>query len=227
MDKRDALAAAIEGKLNRHTDQALGASDRNGFDSDAGVETDLLLAALEHFLINELNDLRSLSGSLLPFDTGVDVLGVFAVDDEIHALGVLYGRRSAFVVLYRSHAGIEIERLAEGNVQRADASADGCGQRTLDGHAEFANGIDRVLGKPITEFGKSFLAGEDLIPGNAALPPVGFLDGGVEDADGGFPDVASGAIAFDKRNDWIIRDLIATIAIGDARAVGGHGKVVE
>ena len=37
----------------------------------------------------------SLGRSLLPLDAGVDVFGVLAEDDDVHALGMLHRRRHA------------------------------------------------------------------------------------------------------------------------------------
>src|SRR4030067_825069 len=55
-------------------------------------------------------------------------------------------------------------------------------------------------------------------PGAAPLPVVRLLDRGVEDADGGAPDVGAGAVALDERDDRVVghaelavvdRDLLA------------------
>jgi hypothetical protein len=53
---------------------------------------------------------------------------------------------------------------------------------------------------------EGLLAGEDFVPGDLALARVRLGDGGVEDADGGAPDVAAGAVAFDVRDDGAVGD---------------------
>src|SRR5208282_564966 len=69
-------------------------------------------------------------------------------------------------------------------------------------------------------------AGEDFEPGDLSLPAVGFLDGGVEDEARGFPDVASGAVAFDEGNDRPIRDAEGSARVVDGRAVRRHRHAV-
>ena len=137
----------------------------------------------------------AIGSALFPLDSGVDVFGVLAEDDDIHALGMLHGRRDAVVVLHRTDAGVEIENLAQGDVQGANAAAHGRGQRTFDGDAKFADGADGVVGQPVLKTGFGLFAGKNFVPCNRALSAVGFFDGGVEYADGCFPDVAAGAVA--------------------------------
>ena len=74
----------------------------------------------------------------------------------------------------------------------------------FDGDAKVAGGVDGVVGQPGAELAVGLFAGEDLKPANGALAAVGLLDGGVEDALRGLPDVAAGAVAFDERNDGIV-----------------------
>jgi hypothetical protein len=56
------------------------------------------------------------------------------------------------------------------------------------------------------------LAGVDLPPVDLALAAVGLLDGGVEHAHGGLPDVAAGAVALDEGDDRVVRDLELAVA---------------
>ena len=217
--ERDGLASVLERVLDGHADQALGSGHRDRLDADAGVEANLLLAALEHVFVEELDQAGAVGSSLLPLDAGVNVFGVFAEDDDVHALGMLHRRRHALVVLHRAHAGVEIENLAQGDVERANAAADGRGQRAFDGDAEFADGVDGVVGQPGIELGLGFFSGEDFVPGDAALALVGLLHGRIEHAQRGLPDVAAGAVAFDERNDGVVRDLILAAGVADLLSV--------
>src|SRR5579864_8350547 len=109
--------------LDRHTYQALGSGHGNGFDADAGVETDLLLATFQHVFVEELDQPRALWSSLLPLDARVNVFGILPEDHDVHALGMLHRRGDALVVLHRTHAAIEVQNLAQRHIERTDAAA--------------------------------------------------------------------------------------------------------
>ena len=224
--QRDALEAIGNRVLDGHAHQALGSGDGDRLDADAGIEADLLLAALQHVFVEELDQAGAVGSSLLPLDAGVDVFGVLAEDDDVHALGMLHGRGHALVVLHRAHAAVEIKNLAQGDVEGADAAAHGRGQRSLDGDAKFADGVDGVIGQPGIELGLGFLSGEDFVPGDAALAFVGFFDCGVEHAERGFPDVAAGAVAFDEGDDRVIGNVVLAVCITDFLSVRGYSYAV-
>ena len=139
-----AAAAVVEGVLDGPADQALGAGDAHGLDADAGIRADLRA----HLRVQELDDLRGFGRALLPFDAGVDVLGVLAEDHHVQPLRLLHGRGHAGEVAHRAHADVEVQQLAQGDVQAADAAADRRGERALDGDVELADGVERVLGQP-------------------------------------------------------------------------------
>ena len=139
---------------------------------------------------------------------------------------MLHRAGHALVVLHRPHAGIEIEHLPQRHVERADAAADGRGQRSLDGDAQVARGGDRVVGQPGVELAKCLFAGEDLKPLDGALAAVGLFDRGVEDALRSLPDVAARAVALDERNDGIVGHLKLPVAVLNRLAVGGKRKAV-
>src|SRR6266850_1693717 len=88
--------------------------------------------------------------------------------------------------------------------QRTGAAADGRGQRALDAHVIFAEGFDSIVRQPAAELLEALLARKYFHPGDLPFSAIRFLDGGVEDADAGTPDIASGAVAFDERNDRIV-----------------------
>ena len=142
--------------------------DRDRLDADAGIFADFLLAALEHVVVEEVDQLRRVGSALLELDAGIHVLGVLAEDDDVHLLGMLHRAGHALVVLHRPHAGVEVEDLAERHVERADAAADRRGQRSLDGDAQVAGGVDGVVGQPVVELAVGLFAGEDLEPLDAS-----------------------------------------------------------
>ena len=220
------LAAGLNRIQNRHADQALGSGHGHGLNADAGVEANLLLAVLQHVFVEEFDQAGALSSSLFPLDAGIDVFGVLAVDDHVHALGMLHRRRDALVILHRAHAAIEIEKLAQGHIQGTDAAAYGSGQRAFDGDAKFADGFDGVVGQPGIELGFGFFSGEDFEPRDPALALISFLDGGIEYAQRGLPDVASGAIPLDKRHDWIVGHIVFSIRVANLFSAGRHSHTV-
>ena len=63
---------------------------------------------------------------------GVDVLGVLAEDHHVDFLRMLHRRRHALEPAHRPQADIQIEHLAQRDVQRSDAAADRRGQRAFD-----------------------------------------------------------------------------------------------
>src|SRR3546814_1588721 len=56
------------------------------------------------FVLQKGDQLTGLLGSCLEFDTGVDVLGVFAKDHHIRFFGLTHGRRHALEVAHRAQA---------------------------------------------------------------------------------------------------------------------------
>src|ERR1700674_1041456 len=225
--ERDRLVLVVESMLDGHAHQTFRAGHGHGFDADAGVEADLLLAAFQHVLVEEFDQAFGVGRAFFPFDSGVNVFCVLAEDDNVHALGMLHGRRHTGVVLHRTHAAVEIENLAQGDVEGADAASDGRGQRTFDGDAEFADGADGVVWKPILKASLGLLSGKNFVPGNGALTLIRLFDSGIEDADGGFPNIAARAIAFDERNDRVIGDAVLAVAIFDLLPMGWDRHSVE
>src|ERR1017187_9256043 len=102
--------------LDGHAHQALGPGNGHRFDTNTGVFTNPLIGACQHFIVKKVNQFLCLGRSLFPLDAGVNVLGVLAVDHYVHALGVLYRRRNALVILNWTNAGIEVEELAQSDV---------------------------------------------------------------------------------------------------------------
>ena len=159
-----------------------------------------------------------------PLDADVNVLGVFAEDDDVHALGMFHGRRHALEIAHRAHAGVEVENLAQRDVQRANAAAHRSRQRPLDRNAEIADGFDGFVRQPLLEFVEGFFAGEDFEPRDLALAAIDQLDRGVEHAPRRLPDVAARAVALDEGNDGIVGDLKFAVGVLNGLPVRGTGQ---
>ena len=144
--------------------------------------------------------------------------------------GCFTGRRHALEVLHGPQADVEVEHLAQRDVERADAAADGRGQRAFDADQEFLERLDGVVGQPVVELVLGRLAGEHLEPGDLALAAVGLLHRGIEHALAGGPDVRAGAVAADEGQDGVVRDVEFAVLDGDLAAGGrsdvfvGHGR---
>ena len=171
MDQGDGFAAAFESEFDGVANQALGAEDGDGLDADAGVCAYFFLAAFEQVVVEEIDEAGGVWAALLELDAGVHVFSVFAEDDDVELLGVLHRAGHALVILDRANAGVEVEDLAQGHVEGADAAADGRGERAFDGDAQVARGGYGVVGQPGVELAEGFFAGEDLKPLMARLPP--------------------------------------------------------
>ena len=147
--------------------------------------------------------LLGLGGALLDLEAGVDVLGVLAEDHHVDLLGVLHRRRHALEPAHGPQADVEVEDLAQGDVERADAAADRRGERALDADEVLAEGVDRLVGQPVARLVERLLAGEHLLPRDR-LAVLGRRR--VEDQLGGGPDVDAGAVALDERDDGLVGD---------------------
>ena len=55
------------------------------------------------------------------------------------------------VILHRADAGVEIEHLAQGDVERADAAADRRGERAFNGDTQVARGVHGIIRQPVLE----------------------------------------------------------------------------
>ena len=90
------------------------------------------------------------------------------------------------------------------DVQASNAAANRRCERTFDGDDVLGDGFDGIVGQPLAELVESLLAGEDLVPDDAATPAIGFFHSGVEHTTGRSPDVTACSVAFDERNDRTI-----------------------
>ena len=173
VDERDALALVLDGILDRAVDEAHAAGVADGLDADADLHVGreirradclpkllggglvpkrIFLNSFGKFLGQEIRGPSAASG--VPagvFDARVNVLGVLAEDDHVHLFGMLHGRGHAGEPLHRAQADVEVEHLAQRDVERADAAADGRGQRALDADEVFLERLDGVIRQPVVE----------------------------------------------------------------------------
>jgi hypothetical protein len=228
VDDRDALPLVRDRVEDRGADEALGPFLRDGLEADGGRlgEADLLVHRGPARL-QELEDLLRVLGPALELDPGVDVFRVLPEDDHVDLLGALHGGRDPLEPADRPEADVEVEELAQGDVQRADAAADRGREGPLDADEVLPEGLDRLVGKPRPEVVVGLLAREDLHPGDLPLAAVGLLDRGVQDAHGRAPDIRSRAVALDEGDDGIVGNDELSVDDVDLLAVrrGGHFRV--
>ena len=220
VDDREALALLLDGVFQRSAHEPLGAGLRDGLDADADglrrvmCETDLLVF-LREILSEEFESLHGLLAAGLEINPGVNVLGVLTENHHLHFLRMLHRGRHAGEPLHGAQAHIEIEHLAQRDIQRADAAADRRRERPLDADEKFLERSDGVIGQPRIESLERFLACEDFHPGDLAGAAVRLFHRRIEDAHARSPDVRPGAVAADERDDRMIGD-------GQLAALDGH-----
>ena len=227
--QRHVLAAELHGVADGAVDEALGAEAAERLQPDADLDADVAVRRadrlelrlplaggrlgaepdvperLRKLLLQEIEDLLRVGRPGGPLDARVDVLGVLAEDHHVDLLGMLHRRRHALEPAHRPQAHVQIQQLTKRDVERADAAADRRRQRTLDADVVLPEGVDGLVGQPGVELLEALFAGVDFLPRNLPLPAERFLDGGVQHAHAGAPDVGTGAVAFDERDDRIVR----------------------
>ena len=98
-------------------------------------------------------------GALLVLDSGVEVFGVLADDDQVD---VVEARAHAGVALARPHLRVHVELLAERDVDGAEAAADRRRDRAFQRGAGLADGVQhcgrkRVSAETVHHVGAGFL----------------------------------------------------------------------
>ena len=197
MHERDRLAALLDRVLDRGADQALrpGLGDR--LDADAGVFADVPA----ELLLQDLDQPLRLGRAFLDLETGVDVFGVLPEDHHVDLLGVLHRRRHALEPAHRAQAHVEVEELAQRDVERPDTAADRRGERALDADQVVAERVDGLVGEPRAGRVERLLAREHLFPRDRLAV---LRRRGVHDELRGGPDVDAGAVALDEGDDRLV-----------------------
>src|SRR5215469_13431157 len=195
---------------------------RNRLDSHAGIPPNLFLAVFQHFLVQEFQKLLYFGRAASPLDPDINVFRVFAEDDHVHFFWLANGGGNAFEIPHRPHTRIQVQNLAQGDIQRTNPAPDGCGQGPLDAHAKIARRFDRIVREPLLEGFEGFLARKHFEPGHTPLPSVRFLDRGIKDAPRSLPDIPPRSISFDKGNNRIQRHLQRPVSVTDRLPVGRY-----
>ncbi len=223
MHQGDRFALVAQGVVDRGAHDPFGAFYRDRFEPDAGAVREADLGVFFRELLFEQGfELFALRSAVLELDPGVDILGVLAEDHHVDVFRVQHRGGHAAVIAHRAHAGVQVQQLAQGHVQRADAAADRGGQRPLDPDQEFIESLDCFVRQPFAPFVVGFLAGVHFHPLDFAFAAVGFFHRRVENPHGSAPDVRPDPVAFNERNDRVIRDIQHTIRDGDLFTLFRH-----
>ena len=138
-----------------------------------------------------LHDLVAALGALLELDARVQVLGVLADDHEVD---VVVARAHARVALARPDARVQVERLAQRDVDRAEARADGRRDRPLDRDRRAPDRVDHAVGQRVAA-----VRWGDVGAGLLDVP-VELDTGRLEHPAGGFGELGPDAVARDQRH---------------------------
>ena len=180
----DLLAAVLLRVLEGGLDDPLGAEHGDRLDRDAG----LVAGRRVELVGEEAAQLLDLVRALLELDARVEVLGVLADDHDVR-LGE--ARAHALVGLAGPDAGVEVELLAQRDVDRAVAGADRGGGRALDRDAALADRVEGAVGERVA------LRLVDVDPGVLEVP-VELDAGGLEHSLRGLRELGPGAVARDE-----------------------------
>src|SRR5262249_40037056 len=99
--------------------------------------------------------------------------------------------------------------------------------RSFDRDPELLNGCKRIVRQPGVEFLESLFACKDFKPMNLAAAPRGLLDGSIENQLRCFPNVATGPVPLNERNDGVIRNDQFRSAQRDLLAVRGRFQTIK
>src|SRR5690606_7689127 len=224
VNQGDGGAIVIDCVLNGLAHQTLRAFDGHGLDTQTGSfgEADLVDA---EFILQEGDQLAGLFAAGFKFNTCVDVFRVFTEDDHVGLLGFTNRRRHTLEVLNGAQADVKVELLAQGHVQRTDATAHGRGQRALDGHDVVTHSLEGFVGQP--DIGAVNLGGLfpciDFHPVNLALAAISLGNCSVHHLEHDRGDIYPRTVALDIRDDGLVRYIEREIGIDrNLLAPGGN-----
>ena len=217
VDEGDAAPPVRYGVFNRHFDQAFAGIFGDGFDAQRRAVEELRA----QFAPQEVGQFGVFRAARGVFDARIDVFGVFAEDDDVKVFGAAHRRGYARVVAHRPDAGVEVECLPQGDVKRAEAAADGCGQRSFDGDTQLAQCGERRLREGVTALPCRCFTQRQVAPDDAAALAVCGFDGSVPDAARCLHDFRADAVAGDAADPGVVRHLPLAVVPVDKRATGG------
>ena len=129
--------------------------------------------------------------------------------DYQKAIGVLYAVAYTLKMSYKTDYRIEgfyveVQRLADGDVQATDAATDRSSQWSFDAHEVFREAVQSFLRKPIARGLEGFFASEEFQPVDGAFALVSLCDRRVNDRFGGGPDIWTDAVTFNERDGGVV-----------------------
>ena len=127
----------------------------------------------------------------------------------------------ALIVTYRTQADVEIQFLAQGNVERTNTATNRSGQRAFNSNAIFTNQIKGFSRQPdvLTINLCGFFTGVNFHPGDFTLTFIGFLDCSVDHFQHGWGYVYTDSITFNVRDNRIFRNVEFAVLQGDLLAL--------
>ena len=136
------------------------------------------------------DDLDALGGILADhvLDAGVEVLGVLADDDQVD---VVVAEVEALHRAGRAHVGVQVERLAERDVDAPEPATDRGRDRTLERDVVAPDGVEDVVRERRPVLLDRGLAGDDRLPFEADA-------GRIEHAGGRLRQLRTDAVAGDQ-----------------------------
>ena len=193
MHQGDTFPAVVQGIGDGTGDQAFGIFGTNRFDADARILRQRNL----HFLDKKTGDPLGLRRLRRPFNAGVQVFGVFTENDHVDLLGMLHRARNRIDITHRTNTGVKVQLLANGNVDTANALADRCRKRPLDGHTMFLDQVQGFFRQPLSGLLIALLARIDFPPNNFSLALKRSGNRQIDDLTGCVPDIGANPVALD------------------------------
>ena len=179
---RDLAAAVAARMVERELDDLARARLGERLDRDAGVPADAPVALAAEPVEQLVRVLRS----LLELDAGVEVLRVLADDDQVDAR---VAGAHARIALAGAHLRVEVERLAQADVDRAEAAADRRRDRPFERRSVLPDRLEHVLRKRV-----AVVLGHHVGAGLLHVP-VELDPRRLEDAAGRLGELGAGAVA--------------------------------
>ena len=218
VDEGHAAPPVGDGVFNRHLNQPLAGKCGNGLDAQRRA-VEKLRAQLAPQKVGQFGVFRA---ARRVFDARVNVFGILAEDDDVKVVGAQHWRGHARVMAHRADAGVEVKRLPQGDIERAETAAHRRGQRPLDGDAQLAQRGERAWREGIAALCGSGFTERQIAPDDAAAVAISGMDGGIPDAARRLHDFRADAVAGDAANPGVVRHLPVAVMPADQSAASGE-----